>query len=97
MLGQMEGLVGSGSLDEYGLSVEGPDLRGVVMFLLLCGGSVTLALLQLLPIISRFLPAFLQLCVWHLPVSELGQLLYFWLQVGQPGGLSSFLVLEAQD
>ena len=96
MSGQMGGLVGSGDLDECDLPVEGLDLRGVWMFQLLCGGSEILVLVRLLPAVSGFLPAFLQLCVWLPLISGPAQLLSTWLQVDWPDEPSSFLVLEAQ-
>ena len=96
MLGRMEGLVGSGDLDGCDLPVEGLDLRGVWMFQLLHVCSVTLVLAQLLPTVSGFLPAFLQLCVWLQLISGLAQLLSSWPQVDWPDEISSFPVLEAQ-
>ena len=94
--GQMGGLDGSGDFDECDLPVEGLDLRGVWMFQLLCGGSEILVLVRLLPAVSGFLPAFLQLCVWLPLISGPAQLLSSWLQVDWPDEPSSFLVLEAQ-
>ena len=95
MLGRTKGLVGIVDLDGCGLSSEGLDLRGVWMFQLLCVCFVTLAVARLLPAFSRFLLAFLQLCVLLQPASELVQLLSFWSPVDWPGELSSFLVCEA--
>ena len=96
MLSRMEGLVGSVDLDIYELSVEGLDLRGVWNVQRLRGCLRALAVAQLLPVFSRFLLAFLQLCVLLQPASELARLLSFWSPVDWPGELFSFLGREAE-
>ena len=96
MLSRMEGLVGSVDLDICGLSGEGLDLRVVWNVQQLCGYLRALAVVQLLPAFSRFLLAFLQLCVLLQAASELARLLSFWSLVDWPGELSSFLGHEAE-
>ena len=82
MLGEMEGLVEIVDLGVYGLLGEDYDLRGSWMFRLLGVCLVTLAVAQLLPTFSKFLPAFLRLCVWLQLVSGFAQLPSFWSPVG---------------
>jgi len=96
MLSRMEGLVGSVDLDICGLSGEGLDLRVVWNVQQPCGCSRAPMVVQLLPVLSRFLLAFLQLCVLLRPASELARLPSFWTLVGWPGELFSFLGREAE-
>jgi len=96
MLSRMEGLVGNDDLDIYELSGEGLDLRDVWNVQRLRGCLRALAVAQLLPAFSGFLLAFLQLCVFLQPASELAWLLSFWSPVEWPGELSSFLRREAE-